>query len=103
MIKVNIIDSYWYNDDENDILSEDGQRKFHIITQTPEIFETEKEFHDFIEGEGLELLDNWYSYPDGSICIDYYQGEYLEKSAHVIEDDKWHLFKEPKVEYDVIH
>lgn len=103
MIRVNVVDCYWFNDDENDILSEDGMRKFHTIWQTPMIFDTQQDFDDFIEDEGLEYLDSWYSYPDGSICVDYYQGEYLEKSVHVIEDDMWHLFENPEVEYDVVH
>lgn len=103
MIKVNVVDSYWFNDDENDVLSEDGMRKFHTIWQTPMIFDTQQDFDDFIEYEGLEYLDSWYSYPDGSVCVDYYQGEYLEKSVHVIEDHMWHLFEEGTVEYDVVH
>jgi hypothetical protein len=103
MIRVNIIDSYWYNDDENDKLSEDGMRKFHTIIQTPEIFENEEDFQKYINDEGLCDNGSWYEYPDISQIIDYGTGEYLEKSVHIIEEDKWHLFSEGKVEHDVVY
>ena len=102
-IKVSVVDSYWFDDDENAELSEDGMRKFHTITQTPMTFDSMEDFKLFLEDEGLEDNGDWYDYPDSSQIIDYYTGERLEKSAHIIEEDMWHLFEEGTVEYEVVH
>jgi len=103
MIRVNVIDRYWFWDDENDELMSEGMRKYHTVQQTPMVFDTEEDFQEFISYEDVEYNGSWYEYPDGSICIDYYQGEYLEKSVHIIEEDKWHLFKNGEVEYDKVY
>jgi hypothetical protein len=103
MVRVNIIERYWYDNDENQKLSEDGVRKFHTITQTPHIFDNENDFLDYVNSEGLEDNGSWYEWPDISHIIDYHPAEYLEKSVHIIEDDKWHLYKHGKTEYDIVY